>query len=90
MKEYTYATRYKECNPRDTIHKIRNILHDLGILTAEIWQQNNVNGYHSLNMPIVGTNLFTNGKGTSQEYALASAYAEMVERLQNIGSFKTA
>ncbi|NSW89830.1 MAG: YcaO-like family protein [Firmicutes bacterium] len=87
MKEYGYATRYKECSPLETIHNVRNILYHLGILTKEEWKQD-VKGYYSLNLSIVGTSLFSNGKGTSCEYALASAYGELIERLQNFVVFK--
>jgi uncharacterized domain len=78
-----YETRYKDCDPLITIERIRSILAGLGVLTVEKWEQD-IEGYYSLYMEIQGTNLFSNGKGTTPAYALASAYAEMVERLQNL------
>jgi hypothetical protein len=44
---------------------------------------NSLEGVCSLRVEIAGTRLGTNGKGASREFALASAYAELMERLQN-------
>ena len=74
--------KYKDAAPIDTVQKIRNILMDLGILTTEHWM-NSVEGVFSLRVNVVGTQIGTNGKGTTEAYALASAYAEFMERLQN-------
>ena len=74
--------KYKDAAPIDTVQKIRNILMDLGILTTEHWM-NSVEGVFSLRVNIAGTQIGTNGKGTSEAYAMASAYAEFMERLQN-------
>jgi len=78
-----YGTRYKDSDPLKTIGRIRSILSQLGVVTREDWGQYN-NGCYSLNLQIDGTVLFSNGKGTSPAYALASAYGELVERLQNL------
>lgn len=77
---------YKNCSPEDTIHRIRNILYDLGILITE--ESGHEQGfYHShiyiSNDELRPFNIMTNGKGTTAAYALASAYSEMMERLQN-------
>lgn len=83
-----YSTRYKESNPLDTVERIRKILKGLDILTVEKWTAE-VKGYYSLHMMIDGlNNVFSNGKGTTAEFALASAYAELIERLQNLGFVK--
>lgn len=74
--------KYKDSYPLQTISRIRNILTGLDIVLAEQWQ-NEVNGYYSLNLNILDTPLYSNGKGTTPEYALASAYAELMERIQN-------
>lgn len=74
--------KYKDSAPIDTVQKIRNILADLGILTTEHWM-NSVEGVFSLRVNVAGTQIGTNGKGTTEGYALASAYAEFMERLQN-------
>jgi len=75
--------KYKDALPGDTINKIRNILNDMDILTVEDWSDSSVEDCYSLRVTIDGTNLGTNGKGTTRAYALASAYAELMERLQN-------
>jgi uncharacterized domain len=78
-----YGTRYKDCDPLKTIGRIRSILAQVGVLTREKWGQSG-EGCYSLNLKIDGTHIFSNGKGTSPVYALASAYGEMIERLQNL------
>lgn len=83
-----YSVRYKECSPLETIERIRKIFARLGILTVEKWN-NDVEGYYSLHLMIHGMdNVFSNGKSTTAQYALASAYAELIERLQNLGFAK--
>ena len=80
--------KYKDELPLKTINKIRNILGELGILTIETAWKNSVEGFYSVSVLIQNTNLTTNGKGTSYEYALASAYGELMERLQNQAVFR--
>lgn len=77
---------YKEEKPLITINKIRSILNDVGIFVTEKYIQNG--DYFTCRIEIANDNLKrfnlgTNGKGTSMEYAYASAYAEFMERLQN-------
>jgi len=79
----SYKTRYKDSDPLITIERIRSILSGLGIMTVERWHHD-VEGYYSLHIEIQGTYLFSNGKGSTAAYALASAYAEMLERLQSL------
>jgi len=69
--------------PADTVHKIRNILYGMGILTVDDWLETGIEGCYSLRVSIAGTSMGSNGKGTDPVYALASAYAELIERLQN-------
>lgn len=76
-------THYKDRTPEMTISNIKEILEDLGIETEEHWVKENEIGTFSLRVVIKGTDNGTNGKGVTREYALASAYAEFVERLQN-------
>lgn len=79
-----YSTRYKECDPLETVERIRKILAGLDVLTIENWEHD-IEDYYSLNMRINGIeNVASNGKGTTVAYALASAYAELLERLQNL------
>ncbi len=83
MNGSMFSMRYKDCDPLQTVTRIRNILSELNILTTEEWKQD-IEGYYSLNLSVIGANIFSNGKGTSYEYAMASAYGEFMERLQNL------
>ncbi|MFI3238986.1 MAG: YcaO-like family protein [Bacteroidales bacterium] len=77
---------YKSKSPLETINNIRGILSDIGIFTTE-----NHISYSDLfcscrviiDDNIQGLDIGTNGKGMNTQYALASAYGEMMERLQN-------
>ncbi|WP_347489111.1 YcaO-like family protein [Desulfoscipio sp. XC116] len=75
--------RFKDALPADTVHKIRNILYGLGIPTIDDWIDSGIEGCHALRVSIAGTGMGSNGKGTDPVYALASAYAELMERMQN-------
>lgn len=77
---------YKSCPPEDTIHRIREILYELGFFITE--ESGYEQGFFHSHIYISNEGLrpfsiMTNGKGTTAEYALASAYSEMMERLQN-------
>lgn len=80
--------KYKDELPLNTINRIRNILNDLGILTVEIGWQHSADSFYSVTVSVANTTLSTNGKGTTYEYALASAYGELMERLQNQAPFR--
>lgn len=75
--------RFKDALPADTVHKIRNIFYGLGLLTVDDWIDSGIDGCHALRVSIAGTGMGSNGKGTDPVYALASAYAELIERMQN-------
>jgi ribosomal protein S12 methylthiotransferase accessory factor len=75
--------KYKEVEPIETINRIRGIFKELNILPIEESWLHSLEGFYSVQVMISGTPLFANGKGTSCEYALASGYAELMERLQN-------
>ena len=77
---------YKDEKPLITINKIRAILNEVGIFVSEKYAQDG--DYFTCRIEIANDhlkefNIGTNGKGTSIEYASASAYAEFMERLQN-------
>lgn len=77
---------YKSCSPEETINNIRNILHKVGIFLTE--ESGSCSGFYHSHVYVSNENLrqfniVTNGKGRSPAYALASAYSEMMERLQN-------
>jgi len=78
---------YKAASPQNTIYRIRTILHNLGIFTIEEHLRSE-GMYYSCrvfidNDDVKRFDIGTNGKGMSAEYALASAYAELMERIEN-------
>lgn len=78
--------QYKAVSPEETINKIRTILNNVGILLKE--NSCEKDGLYACRLTInndgmSALNIGTNGKGRSYEYALASGYAEFMERLQN-------
>ena len=77
--------QYKEDTPIGTITKIRNILSDLSILPYEKEWYNPYSEIYSVRLECIKDNgsFGTNGKGRNIHYALASAYAEFIERIQN-------
>lgn len=82
--------KHKDATPIETIGRIRKILSDIGILTIEVDWKNSHDSYYSVRVitNIFGYGVGTNGKGITAEYALASAYSEFMERLQNLMLFK--
>lgn len=80
--------KYKDELPKDTINKIRNIFNEIDLLPIEKSWKNSVKEIYSVHLKIENTNIFSNGKGATREYALASAYAELIERLQNQAHFR--
>lgn len=80
-------SKYKSVSPADTISKIKFILSLLGIeVQSKIITNDNLNYSCRLQICSYGLDKFnigSNGKGMSEDYALASAYAELLERLQN-------
>ena len=75
--------KYKDLPPEETIAKYKNILKSLGSEPQETfiemadgvwcgWLYDKKNGWS------------TNGKGTTKEYCMASAYGEAMERIQNM------
>lgn len=79
---------YKAKAPEDTILQIRQLLHkELGILLKEEYFKGD-DEFYSCRVTIANNNVSelsigTNGKGMTFEYALASAYGEFMERIQN-------
>lgn len=66
----------------NTVRKIKAILKENGINTVEKWMISDVPHCYSLRVTIEGTRIGTNGKGVTEEFALASGYGEFMERLQ--------
>lgn len=72
MKEYT---KHKECMPEETIFRIRRLLQEIGVFPVLKWMPDEFRGACSNRVyldPVYG--LGTNGKGTSERYAEASAF----------------
>ena len=72
---------FKDDSPLSTVEKIRNILKSNGIEVEEQWIETQVPYCFALLLKIKGLNFSTSGKGLSREFALASAYGEMIERV---------
>ena len=73
---------FKDDSPVKTVEKIKGILGEYGIKTIEIWNESGVDYCYSLRLNIEGTAFGVNGKGLTREFALASAYGELIERVQ--------
>lgn len=73
---------FKDATPQATIQRIKGILADHGIETEVRWNQSGVPYCHSLKVNVCGTSFGTCGKGVNEEFALASGYGELMERLQ--------
>lgn len=74
----------KDSLPQETIQKIEKILKKIGINIIVKEKFNYMNYWHSVRLEIEGLDgVGVNGKGISEEYALASAYGELMERLQS-------
>lgn len=76
----------KDDEPKNTVNIIKNILNDLHLeLNEEVFIDDEKSSPVSVRLSLKNNYLIgTNGKGTSRENALASAYAEFIERLQNL------
>lgn len=82
--------KFKECPPGATIARIREILSGMGLAPIESEWYRQSGGFYSLRLTLPGTFIGVNGKGTTAEYALASAYGELMERLSNMAPFRLA
>lgn len=82
----TFAKQYKATSPMATVQRIKGLLSSAGIRVKE--ETLTLKGLvYSVRITITngrieGLGLGSNGKGVSPEYALASGYAELMERLQ--------
>ena len=81
MKEL--YSKHKDRDPQGTVEVIVGMLEQAGLDTEMRWTSHPFEGLCSNRVTIAGTNIGTNGKGTSEQYCLASGYAEFMERLQN-------
>jgi ribosomal protein S12 methylthiotransferase accessory factor len=67
----------------DTVLKAKKIINDFGIILTENWIESGISNCYSVRVEIINTNVGTNGKGVTKLLAMASAYAEFLERFQN-------
>ena len=77
---------YKDLKPADTVSNIKKILNDTGAWAGEeyfFYETENIRPF-SLRLSLFNINsIGTNGKGTNEENAKASAYGELLERIEN-------
>lgn len=73
---------FKDDSPLNTVKRIKEILNTYGIETEEKWNESGVPNCYSLRVSVFGTAFGVNGKGVTEEFALASGYGELMERLQ--------
>lgn len=73
---------YKDSAPLDTVRRIKQILRDNGLTTTEVWQEDTIPNCHAMSVRVNGLTLKSNGKGLTREFAMASGYGELIERLQ--------
>lgn len=78
---------YKAVSPNETIDRIRRILAGIGVNTEcrEFGKDGICRSVRVIlsDKELRQLGIGTNGKGMDEDYAMASAYAEMMERLQN-------
>lgn len=74
--------KFKDASPESTLAKIKDILQRNGLSVTEHWGVHSVSNCYALRITIDGTSLGSNGKGVTEALARASAYAELMERLQ--------
>lgn len=85
---YNTVGKYrKDAKPKDTILKIKTILKENDFKVKEKEIRRNLNGIYSIRLEF-NNNKGSNGKGISLNLAKASAYAELMERLQSNMLFK--
>lgn len=76
----SYENKWKDKNPVETVEDIKKFLADRNIIVNEK-KITRVGSCYAVVLMIEDTNLFVNGKGFSKEFAMASAYGELMERI---------
>lgn len=77
------SMHYKEQRPEETAEYLKGILKNLGIAVQEKKLPKSSIGTYSMRVSFESTDLGSNGKGVTEAYTEASAYAELLERIQN-------
>lgn len=75
---------YKECSPSKTVERISNLISRCGITTEYISKFESSIDTCSVRLVIKDTDIGSNGKGMNEAFAIASASAEFIERLENL------
>ncbi len=73
---------FKDASPIKTVEKIKSILEKHSIRVTECWHESGVEHCFSLRITVDGTAFGVNGKGLTKEFAQASGYGELMERMQ--------
>lgn len=76
----SYENKWKDKNPVETVKEIKKFLAHKNIIVNEK-EVTCVGSCYAVVLVIEDTNLFVNGKGLSKEFAMASAYGELMERI---------
>lgn len=76
----SYESKWKDRRPTDTINAVQEFLRGKDIHVEEI-NTTCMGSCYAVTLVVENTNLFVNGKGSSLEFARASAYGELMERV---------
>ncbi len=74
---------HKDKLPEETIKDVKRALLEIGIFPVEEEWYSFKKAAYSIRVKDKSLNVGSSGKGISKKYALASAYAELLERIQN-------
>jgi ribosomal protein S12 methylthiotransferase accessory factor len=77
------SSAHKDRSPRETVEYARELLRRVGIFPIERDWYSFGTYFHSVRLTDQELPIAVNGKGVTREFALASAYGELMERLQN-------
>lgn len=77
-------SRYKDREPRETIQLAKNILESFNLECVETIIHNPLKNVYSSRLDVPSLNFCVSGKGTTEDYCMASAYGEMMEKLLNV------
>lgn len=75
-------SKYKDADPKTTIQKAKDLLSELGV-KMDYKVINPVEGAYSARLEDAKHGWGVNGKGTTEEYCLASGFGEAMERFQS-------
>ncbi len=73
----------KSVSPKETVSKVKSTLENIGVVPQELVKNSAGSNLLSITIGIPELGMFTHGKGVTEDFAVASAYSEFLERLQN-------